>query len=357
MANSEAKRQHTLPRFLLQGFASRSTNDEHMSFVFRADRPPFETNIKNISVERFFYGKDDDTLEIPLSKHEARIAPVIQRLLSSTEVGQEEAAELSRFVAVLAARSRPMRLAVGDVLELGIEKVFARLDPNSLRLMARNRVHQDPAYAENLARRCWGLPIGAPLPPEIKIAVRRFILKMLEGDFPQATEQFIEHAKAQLREVANRASIGELHVRALAELQEGDSTSTRFLDWCWRTRVDDDGNFVLGDLGPIAISEIGTLGSPATLGRDVRAILLPLSPRVALIGSRKLDEQVPSAEELAVATAELSREYFISARNTPRELSLQRRVGIRSQLIPTHEMDTIVDELLRPPSENRSAPN
>ena len=54
------KRQHTIPQFLLKGFASRKSRDEVFVWMHRKDGTVIEVNIKNVSVGKDFYGKDAD---------------------------------------------------------------------------------------------------------------------------------------------------------------------------------------------------------------------------------------------------------------------------------------------------------
>jgi Protein of unknown function (DUF4238) len=51
------RRQHTIPRFLLKGFASKTAGKEVFLWLYRQDTDAIETNIKNVSAEKDFYGK------------------------------------------------------------------------------------------------------------------------------------------------------------------------------------------------------------------------------------------------------------------------------------------------------------
>src|SRR5215207_5356474 len=63
-------RHHILPRFLLKGFASKVVADQVFTWVYRKNGKVFESNIINVAVERYFYGKggelnvDDEITEI-----------------------------------------------------------------------------------------------------------------------------------------------------------------------------------------------------------------------------------------------------------------------------------------------------
>lgn len=51
-------RHHILPRFLLKGFASRVDNQKAFTWVCRKDGSPFEASTRDVSVEKYFYGKE-----------------------------------------------------------------------------------------------------------------------------------------------------------------------------------------------------------------------------------------------------------------------------------------------------------
>ncbi|MHB8483350.1 MAG: DUF4238 domain-containing protein [Nitrospiria bacterium] len=56
------KRQHFIPKFLQEGFASHFNRDEVFTWVYRKDKPPFNVNITNVGVEKFFYTEGTDTV-------------------------------------------------------------------------------------------------------------------------------------------------------------------------------------------------------------------------------------------------------------------------------------------------------
>jgi Protein of unknown function (DUF4238) len=51
------RRQHTIPRFLLKGFASRFAGKEVFVWLYQVGRNAIETNTKNVSTNRDFYGE------------------------------------------------------------------------------------------------------------------------------------------------------------------------------------------------------------------------------------------------------------------------------------------------------------
>ena len=67
-------KQHILPKFLLKGFANRIKGNSIYTLVHRKDGQIFESNIKNICAERYFYGKEpDSSADADITKNERKI--------------------------------------------------------------------------------------------------------------------------------------------------------------------------------------------------------------------------------------------------------------------------------------------
>jgi hypothetical protein len=56
MTGSKPKGQHFVPRFLLDGFASRRHRKESYGYLFRRGAPCHEVNIRDVGKSRYFHG-------------------------------------------------------------------------------------------------------------------------------------------------------------------------------------------------------------------------------------------------------------------------------------------------------------
>lgn len=56
------KRQHFIPRFLQKGFASHTEDGEIYTWVFKKNREPFNTNLINVGVEKYFYTDQSNSI-------------------------------------------------------------------------------------------------------------------------------------------------------------------------------------------------------------------------------------------------------------------------------------------------------
>ena len=58
------KRQHLIPQFLQEGFASHTSGEKTFTWIYRKGVPPFNSNIINVGVEGWFYTEGQDTEDV-----------------------------------------------------------------------------------------------------------------------------------------------------------------------------------------------------------------------------------------------------------------------------------------------------
>jgi len=74
-------RHHILARFLLKGFASKVSGDQTFTWVYRKEGKVFESNIINVAVERYFYGKEGElSVDDEITEIEKTFAPLLSSL-------------------------------------------------------------------------------------------------------------------------------------------------------------------------------------------------------------------------------------------------------------------------------------
>ncbi|HEX6718874.1 MAG TPA: DUF4238 domain-containing protein, partial [Pyrinomonadaceae bacterium] len=126
------KRQHEIPRFLTQGFASRivskaSKENSIFVWVYRKGSEPFECNTINIGVERQFYDDgvvnvDDEITE--LERTFARSVNDARELQDGSKISDER---LFEFIDNLTMRTKHLRDSVTDIGEFAIDRILGRL--------------------------------------------------------------------------------------------------------------------------------------------------------------------------------------------------------------------------------------
>ena len=116
--------QHILPKFLLKGFASRIQKKEVLTWVYRKDKPPFETNIKNIGAERNFYGKEGKlSVDPEITDFEGKYAPLLDELRAIRKNQEIYDPRIANFITHLAIRTKHIREFFRESSEFIIERM------------------------------------------------------------------------------------------------------------------------------------------------------------------------------------------------------------------------------------------
>ena len=104
------KRQHFLPRFLKKGFASRIKKQEIYSWVFSKGKRPYETNLRNVGLEKNFYGSEDEpTADRLITEAENKFSVVIEKLRTLPSTQEINDPLVPEFVAHLIIRTKHFR--------------------------------------------------------------------------------------------------------------------------------------------------------------------------------------------------------------------------------------------------------
>ncbi len=80
-------RHHILPRFLLSGFASRTTCDGKIfTWVYSKKHPSRENSTKDVSVKEHFYGRDGEVnIDPEITKLEVGFVSLVKDLRGKSE--------------------------------------------------------------------------------------------------------------------------------------------------------------------------------------------------------------------------------------------------------------------------------
>ena len=109
----------------------------------------------------------------------------------------------------------------------------------------------------------------------------------------------------------------------------------------WSVLAFDPGSLILGDVGVLAGSATGELMNVLRHEPSLSSVYLPLSAERLLVGFRPGTSLV-SLEKLNAASAELSRDFFIS-KEKELHSDLHPRIGAQQTLLSNGEMKNIVE--------------
>jgi hypothetical protein len=192
--------------------------------------------------------------------------------------------------------------------------------------------------------------------PEIKAALRGLPQAKREALFHQKLKPFLmsqdvfdlvlgimqaSRPQFNLDEAAKNAQL-----KVLAQMNETLTKRAELLQHIqWSIRQYPPGSLILGDLGPVGKSNSGQEFKNPMLIENPSLILLPISNRCLLVGTKESMEQaVTDLDELNIASTELSAEFFIASQDSQKERDYHVRLGSRSQWGEKNEMRSIVQD-------------
>ena len=327
-------REHFIPQFFMRAWAGPEGRDR--VYQFRRGRPGVHSGTRDTAVVSDFYGEGADSVDWMFTEREGDQATLVRDLLAGESAGDTKP-QIDEFITLMTARSRNIRLVFSDFGKRAFDSIGATLNSNSEEVKtARMRLALKQVEREFAAK---GLPPG--LSQLGMVFATSQLRKFLDAG---VVDQFYAAVR---RHVDFDVMIKKAHVDALRRLSAEPAISRAGLaELRWRVEVAAD-LLVLGDAGPMArFGENDDLRPLYGGGPTVAAVFYPLSPRSVLVGAPDGSSvAIPSADELNVAVAESSSEFFIASQSTDREAGYAARIGLRPiALVDEEEMQRAMRE-------------
>ncbi|HSY47307.1 MAG TPA: DUF4238 domain-containing protein [Thermoanaerobaculia bacterium] len=333
-------RQHIIPRFLQAGFASRKDQDDVFTWVYRVGQVPFECNTLNVGVEREFYTIGADTAaDDAITDAEGPFNRLVNSLREAQpqRVSQPQIADL---IAHFEIRTRHLRLAFSSATDYLLRALAAFLaDTHAATEYFTRKARTDPALLRKPLADALGWPqdvvdwFVATAPPEI-------FNEAFAPWLPLLSDMIQNRLRGELPAIMKKS-----HIRALKSTVSPVARADALRNLAYATVAHPSGDLILGD--SIVLFEVtGSRPYKKLLeGSDeLKAVYLPLSPRLVLVGATDPNWGVPS--NLPDAIARCSFEYFISDRVTSTHELRQARIGETAALLSNDELDDIVNSSL-----------
>ena len=327
-----AKGNHFLPQFLLRGFASRNSRTECYCWYFRRDTKACEANIKGIGQQRHFHGNPRETnLEVLIAERESVYAPLVQSLQKG-EIKERDKALIDELVAHLMIRGRNLRqglLKATDDLLTAMVRHFTNPENHASRNdRIFEYVKKDPRFSAILA----SIPIEAR-----EVFIKQFRTEMEELPIEDGMRQVFAFLQQSLPESTSQA-----HIKTLSKDFAPRKQVEKMQHLIWKTRRSSE-TLILGDVGVLFREiETGEFKHPILAPQRPVQVFLPVSHEFVLVGEEAENSEIDT-EQLNRAQAALSREFFVSSIRTEKELTYERLLGSRADLVSKDE----ISELLR----------
>ena len=336
------KRQHFVPQFVQRGFASHTSGKDVFTWVYRNDKTPFNTNIKNVGIEGGFYSRDgNQQVDDYITDAEGRLSLLIGAMRSTSDGAFADTRGAAELVAHLEARSRHLRQNFVHIGSVAFEQIlqFISNEETFVPYMLR-RMEQDPsmlhsAIEEDLRKR--GLPITmAPL-------LLRLSKPLLSAIVPKTTADFAKIASALRSQlptiVQTAAKSGQLG--ALKEAIAPPLKVQHYRQFSYEVFNVAGQRLPLGDSMVLFHIE-GDRGFRSFTQADetVLAIYLPISSTQVLVGKR--GAYTPALSLLPDAIAKCSLEHFVADRRAPELEALQAQLGKSASILSQAEIESLL---------------
>lgn len=327
------KRQHYIPRFLLDGFASRIQGENSYVWCFRKDSPPFESNTEKVGLQNIFYGDPgtDSLDEFITNKLETRHSTCVSQVRHERRLtSSADAADLIEFVYSLVLRTGNLR----DTMMRGFSSIlnemqatFTNAEATRLQLLKEQRKNTpmwNKALTDYVRAKYGNLPHRQEkyVKKREHESFKRWLIHGAEAHIQQQValnQQKLAETFDQLEEMAKTS-----HNNALRKfLQPGADTVAprynRYHQLRWQVQSFQRGELILGDVTVLQFEHRIEKFSAAFDGDKGDIILLPLSDDLLVIGTAGEIGEMLSSDDINRASAKLSQNFFVASQNSERE--------------------------------------
>lgn len=339
------KRQHFIPRFLQQGFASHTDGEKFFTWVYRKNTKPFNTNLINVGVEKFFYNDQSDSIaDDNITQAEQSYSTLINSLKAGA-YGQVSNSLIPEFIAHLEVRTRHFRENFFNLSDYMIKHLLEFMsDEDKFISFALKEVQNENSlihkdFIQEFEKN------GYP-----KYSVKNWI--KTEPEKVKTLFQFLKPLIPSIvdnyRKVLTSKNISDWvklgHVNVLKKSVSPEIRINLYKKMNYFIKKAPNNNLILGD-SVILFNVDGKKRYKTFTNKedDILKILLPLSSSQLLIGT--VDENKVNFDEIINEIASNSLEYFIAADENEKLLSLQRKIGNEAQLLTDMELENIASEI------------
>jgi hypothetical protein len=345
-------RHHILPRFLLKGFASKVVADQVFTWVYRKNGKVFESNIINVAVERYFYGKggelnvDDEITEI-----ENTFAPFLTSLRREEDGYYIVDPKMSEFVGHLTSRTKHLRDSFIESTGFLLDTLFAYLadkknfndflleyykrHPEVIRQALDNALAQmslDRYQRHRLKNFMLSL-----LTPEI-------IAAQIEQESSEYSFMFKTLGPMLLEKLPQLVAEGQIKTLAKSRIAEPRVDTYRQLRWHVRKS---ENSLILGDVGCLfEVRGAKSFKSLTDKHDQIITAYLPISLDTMVVGTNSTEISQIDFGEINKTFAKGSREFFVCSESSEDVRILLQSIGGEAEIISREELRQLVNEII-----------
>jgi len=334
-------RHHILPRFLLRGFASQINGTKVFTWVYRKNSRAFEASTKDVSVEKYFYGKDGEANADPeITELEIEFSALLSELREYSSKEEVTDPRVAEFIAHLCIRTKHLRDSLRESTEFLLESLEEYLsDFRNL----KGLILHDPQIMENAFE---AKIKDFQMPRHQKDMIMALLPSMASTLLDQQKSEFQFLAKAFFAQIQETlpTMLRDTHITTLSKesIPEPRVGNYRSLKWFVRhSKVP----LILGDVG--CLFEVsGNRYTSLDSKDELKNVFLPISSHQILVGTSSNFAQKINFQSLKKAYVKRSREYFICSESSTEMASLASSIGEDAEIVSKTELEQIVKEIL-----------
>lgn len=334
------KRHHILPRFLMKGFASRTTNNGVFVWAYRKMTSPFELNIINVNVEKGFYGTSVEEWDAdkPITVVERDFAELIDNLRSNSNGIVQCSNRITDFIAHLFIRTKNTRQSAIIFGEEFLPKFldFFYNPTNLIKLFSKRSIYEASVrkhmpHLDDISQR----QMVDILCHQVEAQIRANIDSIM-------SEKLI--SKEELQKTLPSLA-REAHNKTLVERTIPDDEIERYNSLNWFV-VNTGSQLLLGDVGCIFETVGDRRFRPLALKDDeIINIFLPISTNQLVVGTKQDYPGNLDIEQINIASVKCSHENFISSETSESLIKVKSKIGEWFGVLSPSEIDSLLEEL------------
>jgi hypothetical protein len=348
---SKKKRNHFIPRVLLNRFSSRSEPAEAKYWVWTFSQASQikEVSTKDVAVSKYFYGNPIAGLEDKFSVVERELGKTLSAI-DSGDSPQTFKNRLSNFAWMQAWRTRSFRTRFSNTF-------------SEMMIGLSNGVHSQAAKQHLIV--------------EAERYVEEKFKEIPAEKVAELTREFgglspIEYFKAQMRDAIHAGALsGEMQRilqamsapamaekiaadglnKGLGQILDGDISSPAIFEVDWELGEIGEGSLLLSDSALFCVGSDGWV-SPVNDAISWEILVFPISSKKYLVGKRKPNVFDWNADQINAASATCSVHQFFAATAGSEFTKLVSLIGSRSEMLRPEEKVELMGSIWSQPKKN-----
>lgn len=330
--NRPTRRQHFIPRLLLKGFAKR-VSQEFVAYEFRHGLSPQRKNIRQIGFANKFYGDTD--LEDKLAIRESDYATLLDNLRKGQNNDYNKQL-IDELINHLLIRTQNLRR--------GLEEFGNRTLAMTSKAIVESELGSK--FHKNIVEKIKTDPRIQTMVAAVPASKRQEFRRLLEqaAESPQLWQATTHQMKQGLSSVDLGKGARSAQLQALSSEAPYKTRIELMQPFRWAVFRYSPNSFLLGDLGPIGRQDAISEWKHLIAFEGITEVCLPISHDTILVGNAVANPAQLDPASVNLAAAELSRDFFVAHDNSPHESDYRNRLGKRSELVSSDEMESWLRE-------------